>query len=152
MIVLVCLLVTATGWAAEPEPVTGGVTAAPKTVTITSRTMEADNRAHRAVFSGDVVADMEGTRIQSEQMEVFYNGESGQVERILCSGEVKVIKDARVILADEATYSGEEEKITFHGSPRIMEGENLVTGSTIVYYPKADRLIVEDSRVYMQTQ
>jgi len=138
--------------AAETSPATAETAAAPKTVTITSRTMEADNRAHTAVFTGDVVADMDGTVIHSEQMEVFYSGESGQVERIVCTGGVKVIKESRVILSDRATYFGDEEKIAFQGDPRIMEGENLVTGSTIVYFPNADRLIVEDSRVYMQSQ
>lgn len=143
-----------TAWATTATLSTGGTggSEAQKAVIITSRNMEADNRAHRAVFSGDVVADMEGTLIQSDRMEVLYNGDSGQVETILCTGGVKVTRDARVILSDEATYSGAEEKITFRGEPRIMEGNNLVTGTLIVYYPKADRLVVEDSRVYMQAR
>jgi len=155
------LLVVAFGWlisglsaasGGEPSDSGEGRQEARRPVVITSKTMEADNRRHRAVFTGQVVAEADGMSIQAERMEVSYNAETGQVERIVCGGGVRVIREGRAILSEEAVYDGQEEKISFSGDPRIMEGDNLVTGSSILYYPKTDRLIVENSRVYMQAR
>ncbi len=123
-----------------------------KPVVITAKTMDADNLAHKALFVGDVVAESDGVTVYADRMEVFYSEDTGQIIRIEYEGAVKMIKDKRAIVAERATYYGAEEKIDFRGDPRILEGDNLVTGSKIFYYPSKDRVVVEDSRVYMHNK
>jgi len=123
-----------------------------KPVVITAKTMDADNLSHKALFVGDVVAKSDGVTVYADRMEVFYSEETGQIIRIDYEGGVKMIKNKRAIVSDRATYYGDEEKIDFRGDPRILEGDNLVTGSVIFYYPSKDRLVVKDSRVYMHSK
>lgn len=123
-----------------------------KPVVITAKTMDADNLAHKALFVGDVVAKSDGVTVYADRMEVFYSEDTGQIIRIEYEGTVRMIKDKRAIIAERATYYGDEEKIDFRGDPRILEGDNLVTGSKIFYYPSKDRLVVKDSRVYMHNK
>jgi len=127
-------------------------TEAKKPVVITAKTMDADNLANKALFVGDVVAKSDGVTVYADRMEVFYSEDSGQIIRIEYEGSVRMIKDKRSIVAERATYYGDEEKIDFRGDPRILEGDNLVTGSKIFYYPSKDRLVVKDSRVYMHNK
>jgi len=123
-----------------------------KPIVIRSRTMEADNPNGKAVFEGDVVAETEGGILHSDRMVVFYAEGSGRLARIESSGSVRLVREGRVIRADRAVYLEERREIEFTGNPKILEGENLVLGSRILYYPDADRLVVEDSRVYMEGQ
>ncbi|MBI5143094.1 MAG: hypothetical protein HZA20_13040 [Nitrospirae bacterium] len=119
-------------------------------VVITSRTMEADNQARKARFSGEVTARTESAVIHADRMDVFYSDDSGRITRIECAGNVRVVRGERAIVAESAVFFGEEERMEFSGYPRIIEGENLVSGSRITYYPKSDKLTVEESRVYMK--
>jgi len=119
-------------------------------VVITSRTMEADNQAGKARFSGEVTAKTENAVIHADRMDVFYSDDSGRITRIECAGNVRVVRGERAIVSDSAIFFGDEERMEFNGHPRIIEGENLVSGSRITYYPKSDKLTVEESRVYMK--
>lgn len=119
-------------------------------VVITSRTMEADNQARKARFSGEVTAKTESAVIHADRMDVFYSDDSGRITKIECAGNVRVVRGERAIVSDSAIFFGDEERMEFSGNPRIIEGENLVSGSRITYYPKSDKLTVEESRVYMK--
>lgn len=119
-------------------------------VVITSRTMEADNQARKARFSGEVTAKTENAVIHADRMDVFYSDDSGRITRIECAGNVRVVRGERAIVSDSAIFFGDEERMEFSGNPRIIEGENLVSGSRITYHLKSDKLTVEESRVYMK--
>jgi len=121
-----------------------------KPVVIRSKTMEADNIGHKAHFSGDVVAETSGGTIYADRMDVFYSKDTGGIIQIECSGNVRLLRDSKTIIAETAVYHEAERMIDFRGEPRIMDGRNMVTGSVIRYYPDEDRLVVEDSRVYME--
>jgi len=112
--------------------------------------MEADNASHRAVFSGDVEAETEGGVLHADEMRVDYDGPSGRLVRIESTGHVRMVREGRVIRAERAVYEAAERRVEFTGEPRILEGESMVTGSRILYYPDEDRLVVEESRVYLE--
>jgi len=121
-----------------------------KAIVITSQTLTADNKNNIAVFEGSVVAKNEGMIIYSDRMEVSYNNHEGKITKIHAYGNVRVHKNERVIFSKEAIYSGEEGKIVFIGKPKAVEGENVITGTEIVYFLKEDRTIVRDSRVVLK--
>ena len=121
-----------------------------KPVVIRSKVMEADNIGHKALFLGDVVAETGSGTINADRMDVLYSKKTGGIIRIECKGNVRMLRDSRTILAETAVYHEAERMIDFRGEPRILDGGNMVTGSVIRYYPDEDRLVVEDSRVYME--
>jgi len=130
----------------------GGVKREGRKVVITSEVFTADNRTSTAVFEGSVVATIEDITIHSDRMTIYYNSSRGSIKRIHAAGRVRVHRNGSVIFSDDATYSGDEEKIVFTGRPKLVEGENVVTGTRIIYLLRDDRAIVEGSRVVLRLE
>ena len=121
-------------------------------VTITSETLTADNKAHTALFENRVVAVTSDLTIHSDKMLVFYKEDSGEVTKIEATGNVRVLRESRIITAKAATYYADEEKVIFTGEPRAMDGDNVVTGTKITYFMDNDRFQVENSKVILKNK
>jgi lipopolysaccharide export system protein LptA len=121
-------------------------------IVITSETLTADNKRNTAVFEGFVIARTRDILIYSDKMEVAYDNSRGRISKIRAYGDVRVQKDERAIFSEEALYIGEEEKIIFNGEPRAVDGENVITGTQIIYYLEDDRTIVKGSRVVLKNK
>jgi len=121
-------------------------------ITITSETLTADNKAHTALFEQNVVAKTTNLTIQADRMLVFYKEDGGDVTKIESSGNVKVLKEDRIITSKAATYYADEEKVVFTGEPRAMDGDNVVSGTKIIYFMTNDRFFVENSKVILKSK
>jgi len=122
-------------------------------VTITSKTLTADNKTKIAVFEGAVKAVKGDMTIYADKMTVYYQDErsGSSIEKIDSEGNIKVIKGERVITSTFAQYlAGFDEKIIFTGEPRATDGGNVITGSKMTYFLNSERYIVENSRVLLQ--
>jgi lipopolysaccharide export system protein LptA len=117
-------------------------------VTITSRTLTADNKARTALFEHSVTARTQDMTIYAEKMLVFYDA-SGNITRLDAGGGVKLVQGERVITAREAVYYADGEKVVFTGEPRALEGANIVTGTIMTYLMNEDRFLVENSKVFL---
>ncbi|HEX8949864.1 MAG TPA: LptA/OstA family protein, partial [Dissulfurispiraceae bacterium] len=126
--------------------------AAKEPTVITSQMLTADNKAHTALFQVNVVAKKGDMTIYSDKMLVYYSEEKGSnnIRKIDAEGNVKVIKGDRVVTSRFATYyATPEEHVVFTGDPKASEGENVVTGTKMIYYMKDDRSVVENSKVFL---
>jgi lipopolysaccharide export system protein LptA len=121
-------------------------------ITITSESLTADNKEHTALFERNVIAKTTDMTIYADWMLVFYEEQGGDVTKIEAKGDVRVYRDTKVITSKEAVYFADEEKVVFTGSPQAVDGENVVTGSKIVYYTKDDRSFVENSKVILKNK
>jgi lipopolysaccharide export system protein LptA len=142
---LLVFLLSSTGLAEETKKIQGPVV-------ITSQKLTADSKTHSAVFEHSVVARTPDMTIWADLMNVAYDSNTGNVTRIDAQGNVRVMKEKRVITAREATYFSGEEKVVFTGEPRAAEGENVITGKTMTYLMKEDRFIVEGSKVFITSR
>jgi lipopolysaccharide export system protein LptA len=118
-------------------------------INITSQKLTADNQAGTGLFEISVVARTPDMTIYTDKMLVSYEKKTGNVIRIDANGNVKFIKEDRVITSQEATYYADGEKVIFKGEPRAVQGENVITGSTMTYFMKEDRFFVEGSKVFL---
>jgi lipopolysaccharide export system protein LptA len=121
---------------------------------ITSEALTTDNNTKTALFKGSVVAKKGDKIMYADSMLVYYtessDGESSNIDRIEATGKVKLVRGDRVITADKAVYyAGADERAVFTGSPRAIENKNMVTGTTMTYYMKDDRSVVENSKVFL---
>jgi len=123
-----------------------------KTITITSETLTTDNRHNTAVFEGTVVAKTNDITIYSDRMIVYYSDAENNVEKIHASGNVRVHSKEKALFSKEASYINSEEKIIFTGNPKAVEGNNVITGTQIIYFLKDDRAVIEGSRVILQNK
>jgi lipopolysaccharide export system protein LptA len=121
---------------------------------ITSNSLTADNNAKTALFTGHVVAKKGDRTFYADRMLVHYiesaDGESSNIDRIEADGNVKLVRNARVITSDKMIYyAGADERAVFTGGPRATEGKNMLTGTIMTYYMKDDRSVVENSKVFI---
>lgn len=121
-------------------------------ITITSESLAADNKAHTALFEKNVVARTTDLTIYADSMLVFYKEDGGDVTQIDANGNVRVVRESRVITSKSATYYAAEEKVIFTGEPRAVDGDNIVSGTKITYFTVADRFLVENSKVILKSK
>ena len=121
-------------------------------INITSETLTADNKAHTALFEKNVVAKTTDLTIHADKMLVYYQAESGVVTKIEADGNVRVLRESKIITSRSATYYADEEKVVFTGEPRAMDGDNVVSGKTIIYFMGNDRFFVEGSKVTLKSR
>jgi len=121
-------------------------------IIITSETLTADNKNSTAIFEGKVVAKTDAVTMYSDKMTVFYDNTRNKVTRIHALGHVKVRKEEKALFSDEAVYIEEDEKIIFTGNPKAVDGENVISGTQIIFYLKDDRAEVQGSRVVLQNK
>ncbi|RJR18301.1 MAG: hypothetical protein C4581_06525 [Nitrospiraceae bacterium] len=121
-------------------------------VIITSETLTANNKNSTAIFEGRVVAKTDDITMYSDRMTVYYDNTRNKVTKIHALGHVKVRKEERALFSEEAVYLEEEEKIIFTGNPKAVDGENVISGTQIIFYLKDDRAEVQGSRVVLQNK
>ena len=121
-------------------------------INITSETLTADNKAHTALFEKNVVAKTTDLTIHADKMLVYYNEDSGVVTKIEADGNVRVLRESKIITSKSAIYYADEEKVLFTGEPRAMDGDNVVSGTKIIYLMGNDRFLVENSKVILKSK
>lgn len=121
-------------------------------IVVTSETLTADNNAHTALFERNVVAKTTDMTIYADTMLVYYRENSGDVTKIESSGNVRVLRNTRIITSQKAVYHADEDKVIFTGDPRAVDGENVVTGTKMTYFISDDRSFVENSKVFLKNK
>ncbi len=110
-------------------------------IMITAKEMEANAKEGWVVFKGSVKAVRDKLTIYADRIKIFLTKDN-KIDRILAQGNVKVEQGKRVITSQEAEYNMKKNVIEFRGHPKAWEGENLVQGEKMLYYPKEDRSVV----------
>lgn len=121
-----------------------------KEIVITSSSLVVESKENSALFEGSVVATFDKVTIYSDKMKVIYRGPEKKIAEVRAIGNVRVHNEGKAIFAHEAQYNNEEEKIVFTGNPRVAEGDNMISGTRIIYFLNDDRAIVEGSRVILK--
>jgi lipopolysaccharide export system protein LptA len=91
-----------------------------------------------ATFSNNVMVDRDGSQIYSDTMDVYFNSgakaearpdtvaksdaglSNSKIEKIVCRGNVKIIRGPNISYSEEAIYSALENKITLLGRPKLI--------------------------------
>ena len=113
-------------------------------IVVTSDRLEADNKNKMATFTGNVVAKQEQQGkdpiiIYCDKMVVYYTEEAGKkspsaqgnrgekkdlteqnrVEKIVATGQVKIIQGKDVATGESAIYYNAEQRIVLSGNPKV---------------------------------
>ncbi len=142
---LLLLLAPALMAAAAPPPATEKGVREP--IVVTAKRMEADKLGDVITFFGDVVLKKEAMTLNSDTLVVHYDPPARGVREIEALGNVVVMQEGRVALAEKAVYYSSEEKIVLTGDARVIENENQVGGERITLFIRDDRSIIEGGRV-----
>ena len=133
----------------------------------TADTLELDNKNKTATFTGNVVAKQEQKgkepiTIFSDKMVIYSSEESGkkpspsqskgnekknmnqqnQVDKIVATGQVKVVQGKSVATGESAVFTNVDQRIVLSGKAEFWQGKNLIKGEEITVWIKEDRALV----------
>ena len=101
-----------------------------------------DTKNGTAKFSGKVTARQGDLALYADRMVVYYSADGGNVERVECSGNVRIVQKNRTGTAGNAVFDNKQGKIVLTMSPKVYQGEDMVSGSEITYYLADQRSVV----------
>lgn len=108
-------------------------------VNITADNLEADNKAHQIVFTGNVVAKREDALLYADKMIVYLTEKMDNMKEIHAVGNVRVTQKDRFASGDKGIYYDAEQKVVLTGNPKVWQGENVITGEIIEFYIKEEK-------------
>ncbi len=126
-------------------------------IRINADTMISRQEANRVEFSGNVVATTENSVIHADQIiiQLYSENEKNKIKEekkqnvreITAIGNVKYISDQRKAFSDRAVYTTKDKKLVLTGTnPKIMTGENFITGKKIIFFQAEGRIFVESGK------
>jgi lipopolysaccharide export system protein LptA len=145
-------------WGAVEKPAGGSK----HPVVVTSDTLDADNKARIATFSGTVVAkqlqEKDTLYIYCDKLIVYYTddqekktvaapkgekkqvpGQQSKIDKIIATGQVKIVQGEDVATGETATFYNDEQKIVLTGNPKVWQGKNLVKGEEVTVWIQENR-------------
>lgn len=111
-------------------------------IQITADRLEADDAVHRVTFLGDVVARQGDVVIYAQQMDVLYQEETREVERVEAFRDVRIVQGTKVATGDKGVFYRAEGRLVLTGSPRVHQGEDFVEGDEVTVFLNEERSIV----------
>jgi lipopolysaccharide export system protein LptA len=113
-------------------------------VNVAADRIEVQDRADRAVFSGNVVATQSDMTMRAPLVTIAYTNTSGiQIKRIDASGGVTVTSPSETARGSYAIYDLESRLITMLGGVTLIRGDSHVTGSRLVIDLTSGRAVMD---------
>ena len=140
---LAAAAVTAPAWGqGATSALRGHNTNAP--VDVAADRIEVQDRADRAIFSGNVVAKQADLTLNAARITVAYANTGGiQIERIDASGGVTVRSPSETARGQFAIYDLNNRLITMLGGVTLTRGESQVRGGRLVLDLTSGRAVID---------
>jgi lipopolysaccharide export system protein LptA len=120
----------------------GHNTSAP--VDVAADRIEVQDRADRAIFSGNVVAKQADLTMNASRVTVAYSNSGGiEIERIDASGGVTVRSPSETARGQFAIYDLRNRLITMLGNVTLTRGESKVNGARLVLNLETGRAVMD---------
>ncbi len=138
-----------------------------KPIHIQAGRLEADHGSQVVRFVGNVIVLQDDAALNCDILLLYYQaaekpeppaGEqaadplgqlpetSGEIERLIALGRVRLVQGERQATAGRAEYNHEQQTITLTDNPLVMQGPNSISGSTILIHVPNQRVEVAGSR------
>lgn len=113
--------------------------------------IELQDKANRAVLSGNVVVKQAEMTLSAPRMTVAYTGQvvdgSPQVSRLDASGGVKVTRPGQIAKSQYGVYDLNKRIITMLGAVALTQGGNTVNGGRLTMNLDTGRAVIDGSSV-----
>jgi lipopolysaccharide export system protein LptA len=126
-----------------------------KPVDIVSDTMEGFDKEKYVLFKGSVIAKQEDLYIFADTIEAYMSGDTNEIEKAVAKGNVKIVKQERTATCREALFENAKGEITLKGNVIVYQGQDKLSGDTIIYFVNEDRVVVQaekDKRAHITVQ
>ena len=113
-------------------------------VDVAADRIEVQDRADRAIFSGNVVVRQAELQLTAPRLTVAYSNAGGiEIERIDASGGVTVRSPSETAVGQYAIYDLDSRLITLVGGVTLTRGESRVSGGRLVIDLTSGRAVME---------
>ena len=113
-------------------------------VDVTSDRIEVQDRADRAIFSGNVQIRQADLTMVADRVTVAYSTQGGvQINRIDASGGVIVRSPSETARGEFGIYDTDRKLITLIGGVQLNRGANQVNGSRLVIDLDSGRAVID---------
>ena len=110
---------------------------------VKSDKLEFDYKNNIALFDGHVdVKDPEFT-LKADRMIIFLE-KTNDVQRVACTGNVRMTSDDIVIVCGKATYTRVNAHVLLEDEPVVTKGEQRLTGESIDVWLNDSRVVVNN--------
>jgi len=138
----VCLSLLAVlmfGWEAGASPPLRSTSP----ISVRSDRLQTDTEGRTALFTGHVVATQDDLTIYADSLTVVYSDQKKEVREVRAEGNVRIIQGERLGFAGRAVYDNAKGVIRLEERPRVQQGEDTITGATILYHVTERKSVVE---------
>lgn len=111
-------------------------------IQIKSNELLTDNASRTATFIGKVSARQGDVTIYSDKLVIHYSSGDKEVDKVEAFGNVRIVQENRLGEADHAVYENRAGKITLDGNPKVVQGEDTITGNIITYFVDEQKSVV----------
>jgi lipopolysaccharide export system protein LptA len=126
--------------------VSGASAAAPSAnrapLKVKSDTLHADNEKKTATFEGKVVARQGDLTLYADRLVISYSGTGRELSRVEAFGNVRIMQGTRQASSGHAIYDPKGARIVLDDSPKVMQGEDVISGKLITYYVDEQKSVV----------
>ena len=113
-------------------------------VDVAADRIEVQDRADRAIFSGNVIARQAELTLNASRVTVAYSNTGGiQIERIDASGGVTVRSPSETARGQFAIYDLRNRLITLLGGVTLVRGDSRVNGGRLVLDLSSGRAVMD---------
>jgi lipopolysaccharide export system protein LptA len=113
-------------------------------VDVAADRIEVQDRADRAIFSGNVVVRQASLSLNAPRLTVAYSSAGGiEIERIDASGGVMLRSPSETAQGEFAIYDLDKRLITMVGGVTLTRGESRVSGGRLVIDLTSGRAVME---------
>ncbi len=103
-------------------------------IQIKSSELQTDNAARTATFIGTVSARQGDILIYCDRLVIHYSATDKDVDKVEAFGNVRIIQENRHGEAEHAVYENRAGKIILDGNPKVVQGDDTITGKVITYF------------------
>jgi lipopolysaccharide export system protein LptA len=111
-------------------------------IQIKANELMTDSTARTATFKGKVSARQGDITIYADKLVIHYSVADKAVEKVEAFGGVRIVQGNRLAEADHAVYDNVAGKIVLDGSPKVVQGEDTITGNIITYFVDEQKSLV----------
>ena len=111
-------------------------------IQIKSNELQTDNASRTATFIGKVSARQGDITIYSDRLVIHYSPGDKEVDKVEAFGSVRIVQENRHGEAEHAVYENRAGKIILDGNPKVVQGEDTITGRIITYFVDEQKSVV----------
>jgi lipopolysaccharide export system protein LptA len=127
---------------ADIHPVDDDAALSNSVTVITSKELFLNYEGRTARFVGTVHVDDSQLQLDSQALEIRF-GENNEIDWIEAVTDVRILNEGREAYADKAVYDVQTDEFVLEGSPRLVDGENMLMGEKIRFWRASERMICE---------